>query len=112
MKKRNIVRKSDDFTRIIKNNNIFKNNCFYIFMQKNNIESYQVGITVPTKMGNAVVRNKIKRRIKNIIDSNNELLLNGYQYIILVRKEFLNNDFATLNKNMVFCLSKIKERNK
>lgn len=110
MKKKNIVKKSEDFTRIIKKNDIFKSNCFYIFTEKNNIETYEIGITIPTKIGNAVVRNKIKRRLKNIIDTNSDLLVNNYKYVILVRREFLNNDFAVLNEKMVFCLSKVRER--
>lgn len=112
MKKINIVKKGVDYTRIIKKNNIFKNNCFYIFTEVNDEAYYKIGITIPTKIGNAVVRNKIKRRIKSIMDNNKDLILNGYNYIILVRKDIITTDFDTINKNMNFCLSKIKEKRK
>ena len=111
MKKEEILKSSQDFTRIIKKNNIFKNKLFYIFIQKNNLKKYQVGISVPTKTGNAVVRNKIKRQIKSIIGQNRENLLSNYNYVILVRKELLNNSYSNIEKNMIYCLSKLKEKN-
>lgn len=110
MKKEEILKSSRDFTRIIKKNNIFKHKCFYIFIEENNLDKYQVGISVPTKIGNAVVRNKIKRRIKSIMSLNKNLLSDKYNYVILIRKEILNNEYSKIENNMIYCLSKLKEK--
>ena len=69
MKKQEILKKSYDFENIINKNNCTKNKYFSIFYNKNDIKNIY-GISVPKKIGNAVLRNKIKRQIKSIIDNN------------------------------------------
>ena len=50
-------------------------------------ESIGIGIVVRAKVGKAVVRNKIKRRIKGFLHQNKSLLPNGRKVIILVKNE-------------------------
>lgn len=68
MKKINILQKSDDFERIIKNNKSYKYKDYIIYIEKNNDEIYHFGLSVGKKIGNAVIRNKVKRQLKSIID--------------------------------------------
>ena len=69
MKKINIVKKNEDFDYIIKNGKILKNKYFTIYYIPETRDKYRIGITVPKKIGKAVLRNKIKRQIKEIIDN-------------------------------------------
>ena len=69
MKKREIIKRKQDYTKIIKNCPCIKNK-YYIIYYNNNKKDNKFGISVPKKTGKAVVRNKIKRQIKNIIDKN------------------------------------------
>ncbi len=71
MKKRNILKENKDFNRIIKNNKPYKSKSFIIYLEKNtNIDCYKFGFSVGKKIGKAVIRNKIKRQLRNIIDKN------------------------------------------
>ena len=63
MKKINILQKSDDFERIIKNNKSYKYKDYIIYIEKNNDEIYHFGLSVGKKIGNAVIRNKVKRQL-------------------------------------------------
>lgn len=105
MKKINIVKKSRDFTRIIKNQKAFKNQNFVIYLEHTDENLYHFGVTVSKKIGNAVVRNKIKRRIKSILDKKN--YKNGFNCIIIVRKSVLDLSYQELEESLFDMMKKM-----
>ena len=106
MKKIEIIRLSREFTEIINLNNSVKNKYFSIYYRKNN-ESNRYGITVPKKIGKANVRNKIKRRVKNIIDINKKCVHNGYDYVIIIRKGILDLTYKEIEEQLINLIIKI-----
>lgn len=107
MKKINILKESKDFERIIKNNKSIKNEYCYIYKEdKNDNTPYKFGFSVSKKIGNAVIRNKYKRRLKSILDS--EKYYNNFNCIIILRKTALNVDFNILKKSLINDLTKLK----
>ena len=60
MKKINIIKSSDEYTEIINKGKTRKNKYYSVFYRKNN-KSNRYGITIPKKLGIAVLRNKTKR---------------------------------------------------
>ena len=105
MKKLNIVKDNRDFNDIIKNNKSFKYKDYVIYVQKKTPSIYKFGIAVPKKIGNAVVRNKIKRRIKNIIDKKD--YKNNFNCIIIVGKGILTRSFEEISNNLYEALYKL-----
>ena len=67
MKKKNIVQKSEDFNRIIRKRQGYSSKYFIINKEQNKDNIPKFGITFAKNIANAVTRNKLKRRIKNII---------------------------------------------
>jgi len=105
MKKINILKKNEDFNRIIKNNKPYKNKYFIIYLEWTNDKYYHFGLSVGKKIGNAVVRNKYKRRLKNIIDKKD--YKNNFNCIIILRSEVLNLNFQELNNELLNSFKKI-----
>ena len=110
MKKENIVQKSKDFDRIIKKRNGKSNNYFIINKEKNKENKVKFGITFSKNIGNAVTRNKLKRRIKSIID-NNDIYEKDSTYIIIAKKETLNLSYKELEKELINVFNRIKGDN-
>lgn len=111
MKKINIVKKNDDFSRIMQKNSAQKYGDYLVFIEYNTNDIYHFGISVSKKIGNAVTRNKIKRRIKAIIDQYS--YKNNFNCIIIVRKSILNSDFAKMKKDLhkiVYKLNIVEEK--
>lgn len=100
MKKKFIVKKSYEFDNIIKNNDILKNRGFIIYKKENNLDYNRFGISVGKKLGNAVYRNKMKRRIKDIIDSINIKSNIKNDYIIILRSMGKNYKYSELQEKL------------
>lgn len=109
MKKKNIIKKEMEFTEIIHKCSYQKNAYFVIYYRKNN-EYNRYGISVPKKTGKANVRNKIKRRIKNIIDQNEKTIHNTYDYVIIIRKKLLELDYSQMEEQLITLMKKIGEK--
>jgi len=106
MKKINILKKNEDFNRIIKSNKAYKTKYFFIYLEWTSDSIYHFGISVSKKIGNAVIRNKYKRRIKDIIDEKD--YKNNFNCIIILRKEVLNLSFSALKDSLIDSLEKLK----
>lgn len=100
MKKLEIIKSSREYTEIINLNKSKKNKYFSIYYRKNNQDN-RYGITIPKKTGTAVVRNKIKRRIKNIIDNNKKIVQSGYDYVIIVKKGVLELTYQEMERELL-----------
>ena len=110
MKKKNIVKNSEDFTRIISKKQGVVNNYFIINMEENNNLIPKFGITFVKNMCNAVNRNKLKRQVKSIIDNNKKIYENNKNYIIIIRKDALNKSYKELEDNLISLFNKLKEK--
>lgn len=103
MKKKFIVKNNYEFENIIQQGSVKKNNSFVIYSLNNNLSYDKFGISVGKKIGNAVVRNKYKRKIRSIIDKYKKNYVKSADYIIILRRgaeeksyQELENDFFKL----------------
>lgn len=101
MKKKNIVKSNILFNEIINCGKNYKNKYFIIYYLKNGENTIKFGIAVGKKIGKAVIRNKIKRQIRNIIDNNFNFFPNNYNYIIICKKSLLDLSFQEMNDKLV-----------
>ena len=109
MKKIDIIKSPDEFTEIINNGKSSKNKYYSIYYRKNN-KNNRYGITIPKKLGIAVLRNKTKRRIKNIIDNNKNTIQNGYDYVIIVKKGILELTYIDMEKELLNLIKSIGDK--
>ncbi len=109
MKKKDIVKNQRDFSKIIKTGKKVSNNSFVIYYKDNNIDHSRYGISVGTKLGNAVFRNKYKRRIRMLVNNNNSLYNKNNDYIILLRKNAVSIEFKYLENDFNQLVQKLKE---
>ena len=67
MKKKNIIRKSEEYSQILKKTKPINTTNFLIYLKKETTEQ-KFGIVVSKKIGNAVIRNYCKRILRHILD--------------------------------------------
>lgn len=100
MEKSKRIKKSQEFSDIIACKHSLNNNCFVLYFNVKKEDHCRVGISVSKKLGNAVIRNKIKRQVREIIKDSIDFNTYAYDFIVIVRRGFLANDFA--NNKIVF----------
>jgi len=114
MKKKFIVKKHMDFTNIINQGKYYKCNYFIVYTLKNELDHYRFGISVGKKVGNAVVRNKVKRQMRMIIDNYKKNYQNGKDYIIIIRSNYTNAIFSEIQlafENIIGKINRISKEN-
>jgi ribonuclease P protein component len=80
---------------------------FVLLAHPNQAESIRYGITVTKKIGNAVVRNRMKRRFRALL---RELLpeagLPGHDHVLIGREGGVERDFGLLREELAAALSR------
>lgn len=99
MKKDYRVKKSQEFEQIIKNKSFIVSPGIVLYIRKKRENHARVGITVKKKIGNAVVRNKVKRQVRMMVSDIYDFNEN-FDSILLIKEKFLENDYNA-NKNIL-----------
>ena len=106
MKKKNVIKKYSEFQTIIQKNRYKRNQDFKIYYHTRRLEEARVGILITKKHGNAVIRNKIKRQVREIVSK--VLKFNEcYDFVITITKNYDVNEFERYQKNLSALLHKI-----
>lgn len=98
MKKKNILKESNDFNRIINNNRPIKFSDYIIYIERVETNNYKFGFSVGKKIGNAVVRNRIRRQLKEIVSKKD--YQNNFNCIIIVGRGILKRNFQEMDENL------------
>ena len=104
--------KNEEFKDILKgkkNSNKYLT-IFFKNLSNKNKNKLNISFVVKKKIGNAVNRNKIKRRMRNIT---NEAIKKiavqfEYSYLIIAKETILKNDYLDIKKTMFTEFNKIK----
>ena len=104
--------KNEDFKSIIKGRKI-SNKYLTIFFKKlsdKNDKKLNISFVAQKKIGNAVKRNKIKRRLRNIMnDAIKKIKLNfQYSYLLIAKKNVLEDKYENIKKTLFIDFEKIK----
>jgi len=88
LKKDNRLKKKKDFENVFKKGKGYKESFLSVKVSPNNLKENRFGIVISQKVSKkAVVRNKIKRKIKAVILKNLDILENGFDCIFIVRPQ-------------------------
>ena len=93
MKIINRIKANDDFATTIKKGKAQRNQSFVIHYRPNELDYVRVGISVSSKLGNAVIRNRIKRQIRSMCDELIDYQDKKLDIVIIAKQGFLNRTF-------------------
>ncbi|MBP9759063.1 ribonuclease P protein component [Candidatus Dojkabacteria bacterium] len=110
LQQKNRLRKQKEFDRVFEKNRRIKSTNFQLLIHygKNLLEP-KFGIIVSSKIGNAVVRNKTKRRLREIIKANMTKFPINAEYIIITYPQIAKIEFSLLKAEVEKALEAIKD---
>ena len=109
LKKENRIRKDKEFDRVFKAGQSFYGKELGIKLAKNDLSISRFGILINTKVSKkAVVRNKIKRQLRAIIERNIIDISNGYDLVIIVFPQILDKKFKEIENILLNGFYKFK----
>ena len=83
------------FRRLYKTNG-FAGPYLVLYARKNREGINRVGITVSKKLGKAHIRNRIRRRLREVYRLNEDKFLPGWDIVLVGRGKALDADFAAI----------------
>ena len=76
----------------------FANAMLVLFARPNRLGVNRVGITTGKRLGHAVVRNRARRRLREVYRLNEHLFKPGYDIVVVARSRCITADFQKLTK--------------
>lgn len=105
------------YTVSLKENRIFRRlyakgksavgSAMVLYCRKNGGTTNRLGFTVGTKLGHAVVRNRVRRRLREIYRLNEDKLLPGYDIVVVARVRAVHSRYDQLERQFLSLASKL-----
>ena len=72
------------------------NGYLVLYARRNRTNTNRVGVTVGKKLGHAVVRNRVRRRLREVYRLNEERFAPGWDIVVVARSRCISADFGKL----------------
>lgn len=105
------LRANRDFKRMYARANNAPGACLVLFLKKNRLGVTRLGLTVGTKLGGAVRRNRIRRRMKEAYRLIEDKLRPGYDIVLVARSGAENAPFELIKSEIVRLFNRLTAQN-
>lgn len=104
------MKKRKMFVQVSDSNQKIITNILIVQYRLNGLDCVRTGFTVTKKLGNAVVRNRIRRRLKEAVRLENDISkMTGYDLVFIGRSATKDCSFSKLSHTVYFALNRILE---
>ena len=91
------LKKNSDFRRLYAKGKSAVNPYMVLYCRRNSLGVNRLGYTVSTKLGHAVVRNRVRRRLREIYRLNSPAMKTGYDRVVVARARCVNARYAKMD---------------
>ncbi|MGL5692828.1 MAG: ribonuclease P protein component [Peptostreptococcaceae bacterium] len=102
------LKKDSDFRKVYKHGKSFANKHLVMYILNNKSEDSRIGISVSKKVGKAITRNKVRRRMKEAYRLNiDENIKKGYDIVFIARVAIKDVSYQDVEKSMKHLVRKL-----
>ena len=102
------LKQNHEFRRLYNKGKSAVSPYFVIYCRKNHREMSRLGITTGVKLGNAVKRNRVRRRIRALYRTNEHQIHAGYDIVVVARTRAIYARYADLEQSFRKLLKKLE----
>ena len=102
---KNRIKKHKEFQEVIAKGELVRSTFFTFYTLENKLGYTRIGISVPKKSGNAVVRNKIKRQVRAMCAHNTDYS-KSIDLVVIIKKAYDTENFAEVEQDIQNILKK------
>ena len=95
------LRKNSDFQAVYKSGKSYANKYLVIYTSKNGTDRNRLGISVSKKVGNSVVRHRIKRLVKESYRLHEQMFNSGLDIAVIARQGSDACDYASIESALL-----------
>ncbi len=95
------LRKRNDFKKVYETKKSYANKYLVMYVKDNNLGINRLGISVSKKVGNSVVRHRIKRLIKEGYRLQEDRFKYGYDIVVIARNPVIGKSAQEVKKAVV-----------
>jgi ribonuclease P protein component len=95
------IKKNEDFIKIYQNGKSKANRYLVMYIIKVEDDSSRIGISVSKKVGNSVVRHRVKRLIKESFRLHVDQIKTGYDIIVIARQSAKGKDYKEIESALL-----------
>lgn len=108
MNKLQTLKNSQQFRKVYEQGQVFHTSLFSAFFLKADTDERRIGITVTRKIGNAVIRNRCKRRLREALRKQFEEFesLSGFDLVINAKSGLVKADFTSIRETLMKTLNR------
>jgi ribonuclease P protein component len=99
------LRSNMEFRKVYNKGKNYWNRNLILFVKKNDLGYTRVGYSITKKIGNSVVRNRIRRQMKEIYRLNFDQVEKGYDLIFIPKKNVVDISFEKLESAMLHIMN-------
>ncbi|MGG3999283.1 ribonuclease P protein component [Anoxybacillus kestanbolensis] len=105
MKKKYRIKKNDEFQEVFKKGKSVANRQFVLYvLDKPEQPYFRIGLSVSKKIGKAVVRNRVKRYIRQVFHEECDRIEIGKDYVIIARMPVATMEYEETKKSLLHVL--------
>ncbi len=102
------LQKRRQFLRVQGAGTRFRRRHLVLLVLANDVETPRVGYTVSKRVGNAVVRNRVRRRLREGVRGNSPILCAGMDYVIIALPQSARMEFGVLCNELSSLLQEVR----
>jgi ribonuclease P protein component len=108
MRRKYRLRRNSDFQQVRQNGKFYASPLMVLAFLRNELDHSRFGFVVSRRLGNAVKRNKIKRRMREATRLQVSLIEPGFDLVIIARQPIRSATYQEVEQTLLYLLKKSK----
>lgn len=97
LNERSTLKKNSDFQRLYARGKSAVTPYLVLYCRRNRFRENRLGYTVSTKLGGAVVRNRVRRRLREIVRLRSPEMKQGWDIVVVARARCVGGAYAKMD---------------